>query len=660
MATRLKTVQYGFTRVTNVGNNSNTQIVNDTLYLPEGTRTIKAAWVEISFDDLATSATNITTKTVSVALNGNSATTTNANAWTQSGENISGILFRDFTSHFQTHFTGSSATITVNVTLAQATTGFANVNTIVYITYEYDDTATTHLKTVWIPLNAPNTSLPTTKTSHDTVPALDTYLPEASKTYRNIHIITQGNTSGNSTTDFVLSYELSNLGTTTTGLYECALNTDRWTRFVWDVTDVLLTAPGYTDVTHTFNVWTSTGGGSRMNCMQAWMVVTYEFNASTTTSVMNSILLPMEIDTPLGQSNTIFQRSSREVWIQESNPSVTRISALGTYGATGNQAGFNVRIGSGSFETLTTGGSGFIAGIKGFMIRNDSPTGITLARGRNTLFLDSYETSATIQGGNYGVLWILNYTSDKHTDGVGAHNHTVIQPLHFHGTGGGVIRALSSAAGVPIPETDYFITAAGLKFDYLNSGTGVWGSPSVNMERLSAEGGPAFESAYGDAGVTDAETGLNTVWAQVRSLFKRWSGDTESGRMDVTTDRRYYMYLPNQANVAAAYFKMLSMYVTYHTITYNVSGNIAGSNGGTVNIELHRTGTSEEVKATSRTGNGSYSFTWFDDTENVYVLAKESDTLRCISKDDTAPGSDFDLNLDSSGGGGGGAGEYFF
>jgi hypothetical protein len=657
MATRLKTVQYGFTRTTNVGNNSNTQIVNDTLYLPEGTRTIKAAWVEITFDDLATSATNYTTKTVTVGLNGNSSTTTNGNTWNNSGENISGMLVRDFTSHFQTQFTGTSATFTVNVTIAQASTGQANVNTVVYITYEYDDAATTHLKTVWIPLDAPNNALPTTKTSHDTIPALNTYLPESSKVYRNIHIITQANTSGNSTTDFVLSYELSSLGVTTTGLYECALNTDRWTRFVYNVTGIL--TGGQLNNTHTFNVWTSTGSGTRMNCMQAWMVVTYEFDASDSTSVMNSVLLPMEIDTPLGQSDTIFQRSSREIWIQEENPSVQRIACLVTYGATGNQTGFNARIGSGSFETLTTTGAGVVGGSKGFMIRNDSPTGITLTRGRNTLFLDAYETSATVQGGNYGSVWIVNYTSDKHSDGVGAHNHTILWPVHFHGTGGGVIRAISAASAPNIPEAEYFVTGLGIRFDYLNSGTGVWGSPSVNIERLSTEGGPAFESAYGDAGVSDAETGLNTVFGQIRFLFKRWAGDIDSSRMDIENSRRYYMYLPNQANQAQAYFKSLVLYMTYHSISYDVSGTVAGSSGGTVNLELHRTANSEEVLGTSRTGNGSYSFKWFDDTESVYVLAKETNTLRGLSKDDTAPGSDFNINLDSSGGGGG-AGEYFF
>jgi hypothetical protein len=66
--------------------------------------------------------------------------------------------------------------------------------------------------------------------------------------------------------------------------------------------------------------------------------------------------------------------------------------------------------------------------------------------------------------------------------------------------------------------------------------------------------------------------------------------------------------------------------MTYHTITYTVSGSVTGSAGGTVNLELERDGTDELVLSTSRTGNGSFSFTWYDNTENVYVSAREDST----------------------------------
>ena len=151
-------------------------------------------------DDIITATGgSITTRTINLRLGAAGYTSTaNANPVLNTGENISFFTERDFTSHFVTNWTGTSMTCDVQLQINQSTgttLGMANVCCILYITYEYDDTSTTQLVTQWIPLNAPRDALPTTKTSHDTVPALDTYLPEASKTYRNIAIITHAKLS---------------------------------------------------------------------------------------------------------------------------------------------------------------------------------------------------------------------------------------------------------------------------------------------------------------------------------------------------------------------------------------------------------------------------------------------------------------------------------
>lgn len=617
MATRLKTVQFAFPTLASVTNNTLTNFTQITVYLPEtGTKTIRKAWVEVTMDDIITATGgSVTTSTVDLRLGAAAYTsTTNVNTKANTGENINWMFTRDFTSHFTTNYTGTSMTCDVRIQVNQSTgttLGMVNATAILYVTYEYDDTSTTQIKTVLIPLNAPVTTLPTTKTSHDTVPALDTYLPEASKTYRNIFIVTQANRNHSAATDHTVTYELSSLGTTVTGNYESALASDVWSRYVWNITSYITT-----NVTHTFNVWSSLT--ARHHSMQAWMVVTYEYNDSTTTSVMNSLQLPMEIDSPMGgTSSADFQRSTREFWVQESNPVRQRLAFYMFWQAAANESGLNARIGTGSFVAYTNTGSGFVCGNKGLMIRNDSPTGISFARGRNTLQMDVYNTSTTQRGGNVGGFWLLNYTSDKASAGSGAHNHTIMWPMYTQDTATAAQQYITTAGAPNIPEANYFVTALGFHLNFMQ-GAAMQGL-AVKAERLaSGEGGLIFERIYADISQHDTEMGVYDTWIQARTFFNRWTGDADSTRLPLETNRRYIM---NSAN-ATFWPNHLIMMLTYHSITYTVSDTVTGF-GGTVTISLVRNASGEKVLETTRAGDGSFSFTWYDNTEEVFVSADD-------------------------------------
>jgi hypothetical protein len=77
----------------------------------------------------------------------------------------------------------------------------------------------------------------------------------------------------------------------------------------------------------------------------------------------------------------------------------------------------------------------------------------------------------------------------------------------------------------------------------------------------------------------------------------------------------------------------VSQVITYHSITYTVSGTVSGSSGGTVTLNLHRATSGEKILSTTRTGNGTYTFTWYDNTEDLFVEARESGTL--LGRSDT-------------------------
>ncbi len=630
MATRLKTVKFCFPELAALTNNTLTTLTQTTIYLPEtGTKTFRSVVAHVTFDDIITATGGtLTTKTLNCRLGAAAYTSVaNANTLTNSGENHSFWLSADYTSHFTTNWTGTSMTCDFQIQINQSTgttTGMVNVCVTIDVTYEYDDTSTTHVKTVMIPLNAPVGTIATAATTYDTIPALDTYLPEASKTYRRIFVVMQGNEHRNAaTTDHTMTLRVGT-ATVTTGNYEGALASDRFFRYVWDVTS----AYPSTAATQT---WQPTATVARVNHFQAYLVVTYEFDSTTTTSVMNSVMLPMDLASPMGgTTSSDYQRGTRELFIEEPTTITTsRVAYYVFWSQIAAIGGLNMRIGTGSFVTYTDAAS-VLAGTNAAMVRNDSA--FTLARGRNSLNFDIYRTDTADFGWNISGFWIVNYTSGLATDGVGAHNHTVEWGIQQNGTAAAASNYTVAAIAPTIPEADYFITSVGNQMVVQPSGTVALSGMTILVERLSAEGGIEWEAAYIDSSQTDAELGVFFAYSQSRTMFKRWPGDDYYGnRVNLETARRRRVHL--NGSTAVTGWISLSIVFTYHTITYTVGGDITGSSGGTVTIGIWRPSTGEKLLQTSRVGNGAYSATWYDNTENLFAEAYESGTL--VGRSDT-------------------------
>jgi hypothetical protein len=623
MATRLKTVHYAFTTLASLTNNVLTNLAQLTINLPEtGTKTFRSAILNVTFNDIITATGgSLTTKTINLRLGAAAYTSiANANTSTNSGENSSFWLAQDYTSHFITNWTGTSMTCDVQLQINQSTgttLGMVNVSATLEITYEYDDTSATQIKTVFIPLNAPIGALATTATTYDTIPALNTYLPEASKVYRNIHLIFQGNEHRNAaTTGHTLTLRVGT-ATVTSGNYEGALASDKFFRYVWNLTAVY---PN-TSATQTFQ---PTSTVARCNHPQAYLVVTYEYNESATTSVMNSLMLPMEIESPFGGPSSIdYQRATRDLWIQEPGPIVTnRIAFFPFWTQVTAIAGLNMRIGSGAFVGYTDTAQ-VLCGSNGCMIRND--TAFILGRGKNTLNFDIYTTDTLDFGWNSSGFWIINYTSSKAVSGTGSHNHTVFTNITQNGTGAVALKVLTTPVSVQIPETEYFINALGTRTIVLFQGLSLNSGTIIQVERLVAEGGIQWEDAYRDQQQSDPEVGAFLTFSQVRHIFKRFSGDNFNSRIDIETARRWGIYSPPAAaGTGAAGWYGCSLIMTYHSIQYNINGTLTGSFNGLTTLELLREDTNEKLKETTRNGDGSFNFTWFDNTVPVFIKATDN------------------------------------
>lgn len=646
MAT-LQTVEYAFPTLASLTNNVLTNLTQITIYLPENSKVFRSVVARVTFDDIITATGgSLTTKTLGLRLGAAGYTTiSNANTLTNSGENHSFELDANYTSHFTTNWTGTSMTCDFQLQINQSTgttLNMVNVSVTLEITYEFDETSTTQVKTVWIPLNAPTGALAVTATTVDTVPALDTYLPEASKTYRNIFVVVQGNEARNTaTTDHTITISVG-ATSVTTGNYEGALASDRWFRYVFN-----LTAAGFTGTNATQNFQLS-ATVARCNHLQAYLVVTYEYNESTSTTIMNSVLLPMEVDSPMGGTTSAdFQNASRELWIQEPATITTqKVAFFVHWQQVAAIGGLNMRIGTGSFVAYTDTAS-VLCGSNGAMVRNDAA--FTLARGRNTLNFDVYRTDTADFGFNVSGYWMVNYTSGKHSSGSRAHNHTVLWNLLTHGTAAAASSYTVAATAPVIPEANYFLNAVGTRAILMPSGTTLPGGVVVSVERLSGEGGHAWESAYLDLVQTDPEVGVSFAYSQVRTIFRRWPNDAETSRLDIETARRWLLMAPFAAATGAFGWAELSLMMTYHSISYTVNGTLSGSFSGTVNLQLWRNSNNkgELLQTTSRSGNGAYSMLAYDNTLPLFVQAKDASN-NAASAEHVA-GNTFDIVAGSGG-----------
>lgn len=635
MAVSLKTVEYWFPMLATAADATDTDLTQITVHIPESSLTFRSVTLHVMGHDPQTTLGNLSRRQLSLRLGAAAYTVVNnTQLFTGSGEQQCWLASADFTSHFTTNWSGSSMTCDARVLVDSSTASALaqrDITAKLTITYAYEDTSATHVSTVWIPLNAPTGALATTKpgTATDTIPALDTYLPEAGKTYRNVAIVVQGNTATVGTTDHSLSIEIDTLGVQTSGLIEAAANTDMWMRYAFDVTGDFTT-----NATHSFYIW---GSVAKWNHAQVWMVVTYTWTLSGTTSLLRSLLLPMEFTSPAGgTTSSDYQRASRSLWIEEPGTiTLQSLALLLFWDQAAAVSGLNARVGTGSFVAYTDTAA-TLAGGCGLMIRNDA--GASLARGRNTLQADVYSTDTADRMFNLSAMWIVNYTCGVPTLGVGAANRTVIWNLVNTSTVAAATVLDRAAVAPVIPEANYLINGLGTNLQYLSNSTSTPAGVTVLMERLVAEGGMMWEPAYLDIGATDPEAGVRQCWGQIRDYFLRWPGDPGPGRMDLETSRRWRVVL---ANAATAFFHM-DLYLTYHAITFTVADSVAGFTG-TVDLGLHRSNANarspgELVAETTRSGDGAFSFVWYDNTEELYVSANDG-TNQGRSADALATGS---------------------
>lgn len=648
MATHTKTIEYAFPLSTSsVATATARDFTQITVYIPESSPTFRSVTLETSFVD-ATTATGANTTAILIgialgAVGRDDATVTQT--MTNSGENYSVVVSRDVTSYFSTNWSGTNMTSDCRLTV----TGITSINATakLIITYEYDSSATTRIKTVKIPIDGNTGNLTTSLVAlgSNQWPNLSTFLPEASKTYRDIFFQMDIHTGTTAAAASGLNLRYDGTNTISDGSWAHSLNTDTYYRRI----DKLLSGTGAPSTNAAHNIEASTGSttGEPCPCLNGVIVVTYEYDHSSSTTILNSLQIPVmdEAGWIGGTTSGDESRFTREISIQE--PGTITLVQSGILTTCIDAGAITLRFNMGSqtdrtFTHATTARAGCISSMRRIDSGASGGAGMTLNRGFNTLVMDWYTTSSTAGniGSNVSGLLFLNYTSDKHSSGDGVHAHTTHWMIRPNNTGNLVQRLQFTPSTTPIiNETNYWIISVGYQILLMTSGTGAGNLGfAFQCEVQSGEAeGAGWRGLYSAIYASDAEMGLSLMWARARSKFKRWPDDPES-RLNIETSRDYRF----DVNVTSSSLWQASMLLTWHSITYSVSGTISGSSGGTVTVKAHLASdagsisTGTEIGSTSRSGNGSYSITWYDNTVDVFTEAWESASLIGRSDDDVA------------------------
>lgn len=635
---RVKTIEYSTsTVITALTAGANRDLSGSTMiYIPETGITFKSVvlFVDCVNDITNTTAANLTNPTIGIILDSVAISTlVLPNPLVNSGEKEAWQFSRDVTSYFNTNWVGTGMTWSVRVNFTGMLTN--NHAAKIIITYEYEDTSspTAHIKTIRIPIESTRSLLTTsfqTVGGATAIPAIrGGYLPETNVVVRQVFLEMWSNAATNATTDFTWQTRISGGTAIDTYRHEAAMNSATWSHAIVDITNQSLLYNNSLEciVNGVTNRNVTTGG---------MIVVTYEYNPTTSTTIYNSLMLGA-VDTSgwIGGTTSIDANTwERNIYIVEPGEINIMESGIALFSNDQGTYTFNVRLsGSTSGQTnytsyVQTAGA-LQCGCYSLVHRIDSKgqngNGIYLTRGKNLYRIYFYSNTAQA-GWNLSGFLLLNYTSSKHSDGVGAHTHSVYQHVSDNITSSGSRVNTSNIITPSIPETYYNIIGYLFWINY-NIGATTDINFTLDAEVLSTDMQKVsgWQTIYNGTSRSDSENINGWIYAAARTNFTRWNGDPDIDRLYITSGRRFRL------SSGALWTGNMGYWYTYNSITYTVSGTCSGfsNDGSDIDIDVFRlleTDKYEHVLDLKTVAGGTFSGQYVNDTDILFVTARQDDT----------------------------------
>lgn len=621
MATRSKTVEFIYkVDILSLAANTKRTFTGNTIYLPEGSKVFKSVTMVATWGDDGTAATSPTNWILGVKLGGaaeSAATVTDtvtnsAEAWTFRAR-------RDVTAYFTTNWSGTSMTWEASVQQAGSATQNHSVKLIV--TYEYDDTTTTHIKTVRIPIESTRALLTTTYQTvggATAIPAIGgSFLPESTKTVRQVWVELWGSEATAAATDFVVQARINGGANIDWWDSEASMTSSRWAYGIIDITAEDLTAARSLECISTLT-------SSRMTQVGGMVCVTYEFDSSASTTILNSILIG-GVDSVGYMGGTAVGDEdawTRSIYIDEPGTITMLPSAVALFLNDSGTMTVNVAVGAQTDTAYVLTAGGIQAGQFSLVHRIDSAgakgtAGMTLARGANSYTIQTRSATAGAGWALSGFL-LLNYTSGKSTSGVGTHAQT--RYFHLADTAAdSSVRQVNDVTTPTIPETWHYLVGAVIDIDAQVTATAS-GSMALMLERTAGAGwDPTFTATFRG----DNELSLMTPFGAARTTWQRWPGDPDDSRADIEVARDWRL----DANPAM--WASWGMWVTWHSHQWTVSGTVSGyadADGAGLTVKVYRASNDEHVLTLTTTAGGAFTSPWFDNVDELYCAVYEDST----------------------------------
>lgn len=669
MATHVKTVRYAATTrltalatATTLAGATRHDFAAIPTYLPETTRQILSAWIQVSARDANTTAYDFDGARIGIRTGDFGANPVASATWddlditlntADSGDHERLFVSRDITAYIEPRdqiVLGNPTTFELQIGVAFATETASNVNGItaeVFITYEYDDAASTHIKTIQIPIQSHHATLTTSAVEVGTtggtsnapanqIPQLTGaggFLPESGVTIRQSYLVVMANEGAPSgTTDFTPTLGID-AATSARATIEQALTTGAT---YFDIAHLSELGSPATTAAHAFKAYADLT--ARLENLGAILVVTYEFTASSATQLVS-------IEVPVRAGGELPSAAAGAAWT-DAHDLVVEVEVQEPATITIKQSGILVhwaRAGNGPVPYLASAGQtergyGYISlardGASMIVHRCDhSSSTWALARGKNSLALKALELSASSQNGNhpFTATAIINYHCGKATDGCGVHARTIKWAYGHASTEANTRKEFTSAVSIEATRRIFGANAAVFNREQLDV--------ELMMQTLSGDDiYPRWRVARGQRSTGYSDLGQRLVNFDVTD----WIAD-----VDIEASRKWTVGAP--AAVSAG----LTLALTYHCISYTFAGNFtvdgAAPTDGT--LDLFEGASGKRLGQITNAVASAYSFTVYDDTILYYVAAYDEGVAGGRSVAD-APTTGRDIVVYTSGGGG--------
>lgn len=638
-----KTVRYNLSPTHNpsdLSDNVPAVVGTGSIYIAENTPTTPVRVTDVMFYSTLQDTSTVTGATVaqtttyvSASMNGSvySRLFVLPSTLSNSGENWSYTLGpMDGRSLFNSGFgqsETSSISIVKNVDISSGTgTNTRAVYCWVDVTYEYSASAAYRTHTIAIPL-ASIASLPASLATQYTIPQLSgsggLLEDYGDLSIKSAWVELKGsdhnpNSATNQTISF--SWDAGVTGSFPTRIN--ALATTKFERYIIPYNKTVTAAHTLQLACTTTNRYRNIGG---------LFYITFTYNPSTTTRILNYVTLPVDLVSPLKSSAQGPNEYVTYVDIQEPGPISNHAVSLELFNTFNADANINLKWDvSASYTSITQVGSGNVAGP--YWIMHPRGTGAGLTRGLNKLAFKAYSTTANSGTNMSGLIHVL-YESSVPSGSIDNATHLIKSMIgRLDGAQYNNTRLFSGS--INIPPVHYSNISSGIE---LHTWSGTSGMTYVlTVQRLTNEGSGSWIEVYSDVSVCDPENGSFWVHADTCNVFV---GHREeySTRVDITQARNYWFSAGTGASRPGAI-----IFANIHHITGSVSGTITGIQT-TATASLHRADT-HLIQQIQYISGSSFTFPVYSDTLQYYVNVYESNTYKGRSKIDF-PGTGFDVNL---------------